>query len=274
MTTDRLATAGSGTLSGSVAVITGASSGIGAATAQALAARGMSLVLGARRTQRVERLARQLAMVHDVRALGLPLDVRDASSVESFAVAAEAFAGTDGLAMLVNNAGLARGVARIPSATSDDEAGWQEMFDVNVMGLLRVTRRFIGGMVARNRGHVINLGSLAGIETYEGGSVYCATKASVRVITKALRLELLATGVRVTCINPGLVSGNDFSLVRLGSEEKAAAVYAGMTPLTSADVADAIAWVATQPAHVNIEELNLQPVDQASAQKVHRRLTS
>jgi len=274
MTTDRLAGTRDETLRGRVAVITGASSGIGAATALALAAQGVSVVLGARRTQRLEALARQLAMVHDVRAIGLPLDVRSASSVEAFAVAAEEFAGTDGIAVLVNNAGLARGVARIPSASAADEAGWEEMFAVNVMGLLRVTRRFIGGMVARDRGHVINLGSLAGIETYEGGSVYCASKASVRIISKALRLELLATGVRVTCINPGLVTGNEFSLVRLGSEEKAAAVYAGMTALTSADVAATIAWVVSQPAHVNIEELNLQPVDQASAQKVHRRLAT
>jgi 3-hydroxy acid dehydrogenase / malonic semialdehyde reductase len=259
-------------LAGRVAVITGASSGIGAATAAELAARGMSLVLGARRTERLESLARQLAVAHGVQAVGLPLDVRSAPSVDAFAEAASRFAGTDGVAVLVNNAGLAHGIARIPTATSADEAGWEDMFAVNVLGLLRVTRRFVPGMVSRDRGHVINLGSLAGIETYEGGSVYCASKASVRVLSKALRLELLATSVRVTCINPGLVTGNEFSLVRLGSDEKARAVYAGMTPLDSADIARTIAWVVSQPPHVNFEELDVQPVDQASAQKVHRRL--
>jgi 3-hydroxy acid dehydrogenase / malonic semialdehyde reductase len=258
-------------LHGRVAVITGASAGIGAATARELAMRGMPLVLGARRRERVESLARALSAAHGERALGRVLDVRDAGSVAEFALAAEEFAGEAGVHVLVNNAGLARGVARIPTATAADEAGWEEMLAVNVLGVLRVTRAFIGGLVARDRGHVVNLGSLAALETYEGGSVYCASKAAVRVITRALRLELLGTGVRVTCINPGLVAENEFSLVRLGSEEKARAVYAGMTPLTSTDVARTIGWLLAQPAHVNVEELNLQPVDQASAQKVHRR---
>ncbi len=260
-------------LAGRWAVVTGASAGIGAATAAELAARGMALVLGARRLQRLAALCEELRRAHGIEAVPLPLDVRDPRSVAAFADAAERHAGAAGVHLLVNNAGLARGVARIPTATAEDEAGWEEMLAVNVLGLLRVTRRFVPAMVARRAGHVVNLGSLAGIETYEGGSVYCASKAAVRVVSKALRLELLGSGVRVTCINPGLVTQTEFSLVRLGSEDKAAAVYAGMTPLAAGDVARAIAWVAGLPDHVNIEELNLQPVDQASAQKVARRPT-
>ena len=258
-------------LRGRWGAVTGASAGIGAATARELAAAGMSLVLGARRLPRLQDLARELSAAHDVATVPLALDVTDPASVEAFAAEAERAAGAAGVHLLVNNAGLARGVARIPAATAADEAGWREMLDVNVMGLLRVTRRFVQPMAARGSGHVIHMGSLAGLETYEGGSVYCASKAAVRVISKALRLELLGSGVRVTCINPGLVNETEFSLVRLGSEEQAAAVYAGLTPLNAGDVARAVAWVAGLPAHVNIEELDLQPVDQASAQKIARR---
>ncbi|HEX5011226.1 MAG TPA: SDR family NAD(P)-dependent oxidoreductase [Planctomycetota bacterium] len=257
-------------LSGRVAVITGASAGIGAATARRLAARGMHLVLGARRVERQRALADELASRHGTRALSLPLDVADGASVTRFAEAAEAFAGEPGVHLLVNNAGFAKGVARIPTATEADERDWEAMLATNVLGLLRVTRRFVPGMLRRDAGHVINLGSLAGLETYEGGSVYCASKASVRIISKALRLELLGSQVRVCCINPGLAE-TEFSVVRLGSQEKADAVYAGMTPLTADDIAASIEWVATLPAVMNIEELDLQPVDQASAQKVHRR---
>jgi NADP-dependent 3-hydroxy acid dehydrogenase YdfG len=258
-------------LAGRWAAITGASAGIGEATARRLAAAGMSLALGARRLPRLQELAHELSAAHAVQAEAIALDVREPASVAAFAQAAERAAGAAGVHLLVNNAGLARGVARIPTATEADEAGWEEMLAVNVLGLLRVTRRFVQPMVARGGGHVIHMGSLAGLETYEGGSVYCASKAAVRVISKALRLELLGSGVRVTCINPGLVNETEFSRVRLGSDEKAAAVYAGMKPLSADDVARAVAWVAALPAHVNIEELDLQPVDQASAQRVFRR---
>jgi NADP-dependent 3-hydroxy acid dehydrogenase YdfG len=252
-----------------VAVVTGASAGIGEAVARRLAAQGMDLVLGARRVDRLNDLAVSLADEHGVRCLAHALDVTDAGAVGAFGGAADTFAGELGVHLLVNNAGAAFGVARIPTATPDDEADWAAMLDVNVMGLLRVTRRFVAGMVARGGGHVIHMGSLAGIETYEGGSVYCATKAAVRVISKALRLELLGTGVRVCCVNPGLVE-TEFSGVRLGSEEAAAAVYRGMTPLTGDEIARAVEWVACLPEFMNIEELTIQPVDQASAQKVHR----
>lgn len=257
-------------LRGQVAVVTGATAGIGAATAERLAARGLDLVLGARRAERLQERAAALRADHGVEVLAAPLDVREGDSVGAFGDAAEVFAGERGVALLVNNAGLARGVARIPEAGPGDEDDWAEMLETNVMGLLRVTRRFVAGMVARDRGHVVNLGSVAGIETYEGGSVYCASKASVRVISRALRLELLGTAVRVTCVNPGLVE-TEFSMVRLGDAEKAAAVYAGMTPCTADDVARCIEWCATLPAHMNVEEVQVQPTDQASAQKVHRR---
>jgi NADP-dependent 3-hydroxy acid dehydrogenase YdfG len=257
-------------LGGRWAVVTGGSAGIGAACARRLAARGMHLVLGARRQQRLQALADELASRHGVRVEAVPLDVADPASVDAFAARAHAAAGGSGVHLLLNNAGFARGVARIPTATDADERDWEAMFAVNVLGLLRVTRRFVPGMVARDAGHVVNLGSLAARETYEGGSVYCATKASVRVISKALRLELMGSRVRVTCIHPGLVE-TEFSVVRLGSQDKADKVYAGMTPLTADDVAQAVEWVAGLPAETCIEELDLQPVDQASAQKVHRR---
>ena len=264
-------------LTGHVAVVTGASAGIGEAVARRLAARGMHLVLGARRLERVESLAGELAERHGTRCRALPVDVRQAAQVVAFVAEAEAFAGeahsaagAAGVHLLVNNAGLAAGLARVPTATDADEADWANMLETNVMGLLRVTRALLPGMVERARGHVISIGSLAGLETYEGGSVYCASKAAVRIISKAMRLELIGSGVRVCCINPGLVD-TEFSLVRLGDQQKADAVYNGMTPLTGDEVARSVEWVAQLPGFMNIEELNLQPTDQASAQKVHRR---
>jgi len=257
-------------LRGRVAVVTGASAGIGAACARRLAGRGMDLVLGARRHERLQDLALELAARHGVAVRGIALDVTAAASCADFADAAAEFAGKRGVALLVNNAGLARGVARIPTATDADERDWELMLATNVLGLLRITRRFVPDMVARNAGHVVHMGSIAGIETYEGGSVYCASKAAVRVITRALRLELLGTAVRVTCIDPGLVE-TEFSEVRLRDRERAEAVYRGMTPLSADEVARAVEWVATLPALLNIEDIVLQPVDQAAAQKVHRR---
>jgi len=257
-------------LAGRVAVITGASAGIGEAIARRLAARGMTLVLGARRLDRLASLAASLAQEHGVRCHALPLDVTQTASTEAFCRAAEAAAGSAGIFLLVNNAGLALGLARLPSASDADEADWDTMLATNVMGLLRVSRRLLPGLLARGVGHVVNMGSLAGIETYEGGSVYCASKAAVRVISKAMRLELLGSGVRVCCLNPGLVE-TEFSVVRLRDRAAAGAVYRGMTPLTGDDVARAVEWVVGLPPEVSIEELNLQPQDQAAAQKVHRR---
>jgi NADP-dependent 3-hydroxy acid dehydrogenase YdfG len=239
------------------AVVTGASSGIGAATAQALAAAGFSLVLGARRQERVEEVARSCGP--DARAL--PLDVTDTASVEAFA------AEVDRCDVLINNAGGALGVTPVAEA---DEEQWRWMYEANVLGVMRVTRALLPALKVADAGHIITIGSVAGTETYLGGGGYTAAKHGAHAVTETLRLELLGTGLRVTEVAPGLVN-TEFSLVRLGSQEKADAVYTGMTPLTAEDVADTLAFVATRPAHVNLAYVRLLPADQASATNVYRR---
>jgi NADP-dependent 3-hydroxy acid dehydrogenase YdfG len=240
-----------------VAVVTGASSGIGAAAARSLAAAGYSVVLGARRLDRVQEVA--TACGPDARAG--ELDVTDTASVEAFA------AGIERCDLLLNNAGGAQGLAPVAEA---DEEQWRWMYDANVLGTMRVTRAMLPALTAADAGHVINIGSVAGVETYEGGGGYTAVKHALKAVTDTLRLELLGTGVRVTEVAPGLVE-TEFSLVRLGSREKADAVYAGMTPLTAEDVADVITYVATRPAHVNLAYVRLTPTDQATSKAVHRR---
>lgn len=170
--------------------------------------------------------------------------------------------------VLVNNAGLGRGLDPLPEGDPD---GWDEMVDTNVKGLLYVTRAVTPGMVARRRGHVVNLGSIAGHQVYPGGAVYCSTKHAVKAITRGLRMDLHGTGVRVSTVDPGMVE-TEFSVVRFGGDrERADRVYAGMQPLTADDVADAVLWCATRPPHVNVDEVILMPTDQASATMVHRR---
>lgn len=239
-----------------VAVVTGASAGIGAATARALAAEGFSVVVGARRLDRLEALAAEIG------GRALALDVTQPESVEAFA------AEVPELTLLVNNAGGAQGVETIAQA---DEAKWLWMYETNVLGLMRMTRRFLPALETSGDGLVINVGSIAGFETYAGGAGYTAVKHAVRAITRTLRLELLGRPVRVTEIAPGLVE-SEFSLVRFaGDAERAAAVYRGLTPLSPADVAEAIRWVATRPPHVNIDELVIRPRDQATAHHLHRK---
>jgi NADP-dependent 3-hydroxy acid dehydrogenase YdfG len=240
-----------------VAVVTGASAGIGAATAGALAAAGFSLFLGARRLDRLGEVARPLG------ATALPLDVCDPASVAAFVAALP-----PGVNLLVNNAGGAQGLEPIAQAL---DRNWQVMWETNVMGLLRMTRALLPRLEASGDGQVINLGSIAGFETYAGGAGYTASKHAVRAITRTLRLELLGKPVRVTEIAPGLVE-TEFSLVRFaGDRERASGVYRGMTPLTPEDVAACIAWAATRPPHVNIDEIVVRPRDQATATMVHRR---
>jgi serine 3-dehydrogenase len=247
----------------STVLITGASAGIGAACARAFAAQGARLVLAARRVERLRELAAELegTEVHLVE-----LDVRDSAAVAAtLGALPAAWAEID---VLVNNAGLGRGVEKVQEGTTE---GWDEMVDTNVKGLLYVTRAVTPSMVARGRGHVVNIGSVAGHEVYPGGAVYCATKHAVGAITRGMRMDLLGTGVRVTTVDPGMVE-TEFSVVRFhGDEERAKKVYANMTPLTPDDVADAVVWAATRPARVNIDEIILKPTDQASVTLVHRR---
>ena len=250
----------------STVLITGASAGIGAACARAFAAAGARLLLAARRLERLEALTAELRDTHGTAVHLLELDVRDADAVARTLGALPP--DWEEVDVLVNNAGLGRGMDRVYEG---NPAEWDEMLDTNVKGLLHVTRAVVPGMVRRGRGHVINLGSVAGHEVYPGGAVYCATKHAVKAITQGLRMDLLGTKVRVSTVDPGMVE-TEFSLVRFhGDRERAERVYAGMTPLTPDDVADAILWCATRPPHVNIDEVILKPVDQASATLVHRQ---
>lgn len=244
-------------LASATVLVTGASAGIGASCARAFAAEGARLILVARRRQRLEQLAAELRT--DTRLV--ELDVRDANAV------AEQLGSLD-VDVLVNNAGLGRGLEPIQQGSPQD---WDEMIDTNVRALLSVTRAVLPGMVERGRGHVINIGSTAGHEVYPGGAVYCATKHAVGAITRGLRMDLLGTGVRVSTVDPGMVA-TDFSLVRFrGDQERADRVYAGLTPLTPDDVADAVLWCATRPPHVNIDEVILKALDQATSTLINRR---
>jgi NADP-dependent 3-hydroxy acid dehydrogenase YdfG len=237
------------------AVITGASSGIGEATARRLAKDGFEVILGARRMERLQEVARETG------GRALHLDVTDASSVERFV------AEVTSVNVLVNNAGLASGMQPI-SELSDERV--EAMWETNVAGLLRVTRLLLPNLIASGAGHIVNLGSIAGFETYRGGAGYTASKHAVRAISRTLRLELLGQPVRVTEVEPGLVQ-TEFSLVRFdGDEEQAAKPYVGITPLTGDDIADCIAWAVTRPAHVNIDEIVVRPLAQASATEVAR----
>ena len=239
-----------------VAVVTGASSGFGEATARELARAGFDLVLGARREERLSRLAGELG------ARWRRLDVTDRGNVEEFCAAVER------VDVLVNNAGAAFGAETVGEA---DEEKWRAMFELNVLGVLRVTRALLAKLIASGDALIVNLGSIAGFETYPGGAGYTASKHALRALTRTLRLELLGQPVRVTEISPGLAE-TEFALVRYaGDRERARKLYAGMRPLGAEDVAAAIAWVATRPAHVNIDELVMRPRDQATATMVHRR---
>jgi NADP-dependent 3-hydroxy acid dehydrogenase YdfG len=247
-------------------LITGASSGIGAACARAFAAAGARLILAARRGDRLEELAGELRAAHGTESHLVTLDVRD------LGVVAHAFGdlpdGWSEIDVLVNNAGLSRGLEPIQEGETRD---WDEMIDTNVKGLLYTTRSVLPGMVERGRGHVINIGSTAGHEVYPGGAVYCATKHAVNAITQGLRIDLLGTDVRVTTVDPGMVETN-FSVVRFhGDRERADQVYEGMTPLTADDIADVVLYAATRPPHVNIDEVILRPTAQATSTMVSRK---
>lgn len=245
-------------MSRGIAVVTGGSSGIGAACVRRLAADGFDVVAGARRLDRLKDVCGAAG------ARALPLDVTDEASVTSFC----ADVGSS-CSLLVNNAGGALGLDPVERADLGD---WQTMFDANVLGVVRVTKALLPALEsAEGGGTVVVIGSIAGIEPYEGGAGYNAAKHAVSAVRRVLRYELLGRPVRVCEIDPGMVE-TEFSLVRFGGDaDQAAAVYEGVTPLTADDIADCVAWVATRPVHVNVDRLVVQPRDQASARRVHRR---
>jgi len=237
------------------AVVTGASSGIGAATARRLHAEGFDVVCTARRGDRLRAVAEPLGLRWQV------LDVTDREAADAFAASLE------GARVLVNNAGGALGLDRVEDSVDER---WRAMWESNVLGVMFLTRALLPLLEGSGDGHVVNVGSIASFETYEGGAGYTAAKHAVRAITRTLRLELLGRPVRVTQVDPGMVE-TDFSVVRLGSQEAADKVYEGMTPLTADDVADCIAFAVTRPSHVNIDEIVVRPRDQAAAGRVSRR---
>ncbi len=247
-------------------LITGASSGIGRSCALAFAVEGARLIIGARRRSRLDELAAELKTAHGTAVQIVELDVRNQAAVEK---AIEALPpGWAAIEVLVNNAGLSRGLDKLHEGKISD---WEEMIDANIKGLLYVSRAVIPGMVKRGRGHVINIGSIAGHEVYPNGNVYCATKFAVRALSRGMRLDLLGTGIRVSNVDPGLVE-TEFSLVRFhGDSERARKVYQGYTPLSPDDIADAVVYCATRPPHVDISEIVVMPTDQASTMVINKK---
>lgn len=252
-------------IEGKLALITGASAGIGEAVARALARAGASLVLTARRLERLDALAAELRSDHGTDAHTARLDVRDRAAVLDFAAGLLA---EDRIPdILVNNAGLASGLAPLHEGEFED---WDVMIETNITGLLNVTRAFLPSMVRRNSGHVVNVGSIAGRSVYPGGNVYSATKFAVRALTRALNADLLGTRLRASNIEPGLVE-TEFSEVRFrGDRERARSVYRGYRPLRPEDVAHAVLWVVTAPEHVNVQEMLIMPTDQRSTSLLAR----
>ena len=253
-------------MQGRTVLITGASSGIGAAAAQAFAAEGARLLLCARRVDRLRQMEPGLLQAGAASITSEALDVTDPAAVAALFDAGKS--GWSEVDVLINNAGLSRGMSKL---YEDDPQNWEEMIDTNVKGLLYVTRAVVPGMVVRGRGHVVSMGSTAGHQTYAGGAVYCASKAAERAISEGLKLDLMGTPIRVTSIDPGMVE-TDFSRVRFhGDEARAGKVYENITPLQPEDVADAILWAVTRPARVNIHQILLTTIDQANSTTLVRR---
>ncbi|MEW6510799.1 MAG: SDR family oxidoreductase [Bacteroidota bacterium] len=252
-------------LKGKTVFITGASSGIGLECARAFAREGCNLILTARRKDRIDTEARDLAERHKIKTLALRLDVTNQPEVES--VIAGLPREWQRIDILLNNAGLSRGLSPLQEGEVRD---WEEMIDTNIKGLLYVTRKILPGMVERNSGHIINLGSIAGHQLYPKGNVYCATKYFVNGLSHGLRMDLLGTQVRVSSVDPGLVQ-TEFSEVRFrGNKERAVQTYLNTRPLKPEDVAEVVVFCATRPPHVDIAEVIVMPTDQASVNHVHR----
>lgn len=256
-------------LSNKWVVITGASSGFGEAAALAFARAGAKLLLGARRVDRLEKVAAEARKSGAPAAQVHVLDVASTPSVNAFAEFVRQH--TDKVDVLINNAGGAKGADKVADGKDED---WEFMVQTNVLGVLRVTRALLPNLVNNAGSAIINIGSIAGRTAYEGGSAYCAAKAGELQITRALRLELCGTGVRVCTVDPGFAE-TEFALVRFsGDTARAKKVYEGMTPLTAADIAETLVWVASRPAHVCIDEMVIKPTDQAQVYKIHRRTQS
>jgi NADP-dependent 3-hydroxy acid dehydrogenase YdfG len=249
-----------------IALITGATAGIGYETALLLAQNNYNLILTGRRKERLESIKNQLELTSGCQILTLNFDIRIKADTEAALNSIpEEWRAID---LLVNNAGLAAGLAPVNSADVDD---WEAMIDTNIKGLLYTTRIVSPWMVERRTGHIINITSIAGKESYPNGSVYCGTKHAVSAISKAMRIELMPFGIKVTTIAPGAVD-TEFSLVRFrGDQERANQVYKGFTPLSGKDIAETILFVLSRPAHVNIDDLLIMPVDQASARDFNRK---
>jgi serine 3-dehydrogenase len=253
-------------LEGKIVLITGASSGIGEACAKKFAELKANVIITARRVERIEKLSNELSRKHNIKVLPISLDVRNFNSVKSFYenLAPEWKA----IDILVNNAGLARGLDKFYEGKIED---WDEMIDTNIKGLLYMSRVVVPQMVEREYGHIINIGSTAGHEPYPMGNVYVATKFAVKALSQSFRIDLLEKGIKVTSVDPGMVE-TEFSKVRFhGDEQRAKRVYEGLQPLTPDDVADAVIFAATRPRHVNINQIVLTPLAQASSNFVYRK---
>ena len=248
-----------------IVVITGASSGIGASCAKMFAKEGASLILAARRKEKLEAVAAELKEAYQSKIKLLEMDVSDRNSVAtSISSLPESWQEVD---ILVNNAGLSRGIDKLQTGAIQN---WEEMIDTNVKGLLYVTRSLLPRMVERNQGHIINIGSIAGHQAYTGGNVYCATKAAVKTLSQGLKMDLLGTPIRVSCVDPGTVE-TEFSQVRFrGDTEKAKKVYQRMNPLTPDDIAEVVVFCATRPPNVNMSEVLVLATDQSSATMINR----
>jgi NADP-dependent 3-hydroxy acid dehydrogenase YdfG len=254
------------TLKRKIVFITGASAGIGRACAMLFAESGARLILAARRIGRLKTISAKLEKKYHTDCMTIELDVRNQPDVE------HKIAGLPAkwrkIDILINNAGLSRGLAKLHSAELRD---WEEMIDTNVKGLLYVSRAVIPDMVRRKKGHIINLGSIAGHEVYPGGNVYCATKHAVDAITKGMQIDLVDTPISVSTVDPGLVE-TEFSIVRFrGDKNRAETVYQGLKPLRANDIAEAILFCATRPTHVNIHQLRIMPTAQASSTIAYRK---
>ncbi len=248
------------------ALVTGATSGIGKATAFMLAKHKYNLIITGRRLKRLQEFEKELKDKFNVEILILNFDIRNREETKKqIENLPEKFKNID---VLINNAGLASGLDLIHEANIDD---WEKMIDTNVKGLLYISRAIMPGMVERKSGHIVNISSIAGKETYLKGNVYCATKHAVESITKAMRIDMLPHGIKVTSVAPGAVN-TEFSFVRLGDKEKADKVYEGFVPLTAQDIAEAVEFAVTRPAHVNINEILIMPTAQANSSHLHKKI--